>query len=111
MLSVTTIIILGVLIFVAFFFLKMEHQTRRVKIILIILAIMLIYFSLVGILNSEKVDLKSPRGVVSAVYLYFGWIGQTASNLWDVGKDTFGMVGNAIKLGNYTDKDKNDGRR
>ena len=47
---------------------------------------------------SEKIDLTSPRGIANASYVYFGWIGRTATNLWDVGKETTGMIGNAIRF-------------
>jgi len=78
----------------------MEHHSRKVKIVVIILIGALIYFSMINIFTSEQVDLTSPRGVVNAVYIYFGWIGQTASSLWDIGADTAGLVGNAVKVNN-----------
>ena len=93
-------IIIGVFVLIGLWFLKMEHHTRKVKIITIALIGLVIYFSMVGIFTSEQVNLTSPRGVVNAVYVYFGWIGQTMSNLWDVGTDTVSMVGNAIKVNN-----------
>ncbi|MBU2577085.1 MAG: hypothetical protein KKF50_05185 [Nanoarchaeota archaeon] len=103
-------IVLGVLIILGLWYLKMEHHTRRVKIIVIVIIGILIYFSMVGIFSSEKVNLTSPRGVVNGVYVYFGWIGQTASNLWDVGTDTVRTVGNAIKINNNSEKDESRAR-
>jgi len=96
-------IIIGVFILIGFWYLKMEHQTRRVKIVVLIIIIALLYFSMMGIFSSEKVNLTSPRGIVNGIYVYFGWIGQTMSNLWDIGVDTVRTVGNAIKISNNSE--------
>jgi len=99
-------IIIGIFVLIGLWYLKVEHNTRKIRIIAIILIGLVIYFSMVGIFTSEEVDLTSPRGVVGAVYLYFGWIGQTTSSLWDIGADTVHLVGNAIKVNNIEeDKD------
>jgi hypothetical protein len=98
-------VIIAIFVLAGFWYLKMEHHSRKVKIIVIILIGALIYFSMVNIFTSSQVDLTSPRGVVNAVYIYFGWIGQTASSLWDIGADTVGLVGNAVKVNN-TDTDQ-----
>jgi hypothetical protein len=97
-------IIIGMFVLIGLWLLKMEHHTKKIKIGLVILVALVIYFSMVGMLSSEKLDLTSPRGVVNAVYVYFGWIGQTAGNLWDIGVDTTHLVGNAIKI----DKNEDD---
>ena len=91
---------IGLLIFIGLFLVKMEHHARKVKVIVIVLIGLFLYFSIVGLFSSERVDLTSPRGIVNAVYVYFGWIGNTIANLWDVGSDTVKTVGNAIKLNN-----------
>ena len=93
-------VIIAVFILIGLWALKMEHHTRKVKIGVIALVALLIYFSMVGIFTSEKVSLTSPRGIVNAVYIYFGWMGQTAGDLWDIGTDTVTLVGNAIKINN-----------
>ena len=97
-------IIIGVFVLIGLWAIKMEHHTRKVKIVAIVLVGLLIYFSMVGIFTSEKVDLTSPRGVVGAVYIYFGWLGQVASGLWDIGTDTVLLVGNAVKINNSDDE-------
>jgi multisubunit Na+/H+ antiporter MnhC subunit len=91
---------IGLLVFIGLFLIKMEHHARKVKVIFIVLVGLLLYFSIVSIFSSEKVDLTSPKGVVNAVYVYFGWIGTTIGNLWDIGADTAHTVGNAIKINN-----------
>ena len=96
---IQTIIILIFLI-VGLLFLRAEHQTRKVKVIIIVVLGFLLYFSIVNIFTSEEVDITSPRGIAQTTYVYFGWIGRSASNLWDVGKDTVHLVGNAIKFNN-----------
>ena len=93
-------VIVAIFVVVGLWYLKMEHHSRKMKIVVIVLIGALIYFSMMNIFTSEQVDLTSPRGVVNAVYIYFGWIGQTASNLWDIGADTVSLVGNAVKVNN-----------
>ena len=100
-------IIIGVFIILGLFFLKMEHHTRKIKALILVLLGFIIYFSLVGMLNSNDVDVSSPKGIVGAVYTYFGWIGETGAKLFDIGKDTVSLVGNAVKLNN-SDEDSDE---
>ena len=95
-------IVIGVIIVLALLFLRMDHSFRRVKTIALILIAFVIFISVTTFFNSKDLDLKSPKGVVSALYFYAGWMGKTVGNLWDVGKDTAHMVGNAIRLNNTT---------
>jgi len=71
---------------------------RKVKVVLIVIIGAMLYFSVVGLFSSEEIDLTSPRGIIRAIYVYFGWLGEAAGNLWNVGKDTVVGVGNAIKM-------------
>jgi multisubunit Na+/H+ antiporter MnhC subunit len=89
---------IGLLVFIGLFLIKMEHHARKVKVLVIVMIGLLLYFSIVSIFSSEKVDLTSPKGIVHAVYVYFGWVGTTVAKLWDIGADTVHTVGNAIKL-------------
>ena len=98
-------IIIGVFVVIGLIFLKMEHHTRKIKVIVIVIIGFILYFSIAGIFMSEQVDITSPRGIINAVYVYFGWIGQTATSLWNIGTDTVSLVGNVIKLNN-TGEDK-----
>ena len=98
-------IIIGVFILVGFWYLKMEHHTRKAKVIAIVIIVALLYFSMMGIFSSEKVNMTSPRGIINGVYVYFGWMGQTVSNLWDIGADTVRTVGNAIKIGDSDEEE------
>ena len=93
-----------IFIIIGVWVIKMEHHGRKVKIVIVILIGALLYFSIIGVFSSEKVDLTSPRGVVNSVYIYFGWMGNTISQLWDIGTDTVSMVGNAIKIRNSTEE-------
>lgn len=91
-------VFIALFIILGFWFIKMEHHGRKIKIVLILIAVLLLYFSVVHVFNSNDVDLKSPGGVVKAVYAYFGWIGRSVGNLWDVGRDTTGRVVQAVQL-------------
>lgn len=94
----------GILVFIALFVFKIEHHTRKYKVFAAVLVGLIIYLSIVGIFSSEKVDMSSPRGVVNAVYLYFGWLGETSVKLWDIGVETTNMVGNAIRVDEEEEK-------
>ncbi|MBU3924158.1 MAG: hypothetical protein KJ592_04525 [Nanoarchaeota archaeon] len=99
-------IIIVIFILVGASYIKMEHHSRKIAIVLMVIIGALIYFSFVGLFTSKQVDLTSPRGVINAVYIYFGWIGQTATNLWDIGVETTHTVGNAIKINNTETKSR-----
>jgi len=97
-----------VFVLIGFWFVKAEHHTKKIKIVVLVLIGLLLYFSMMSIFTSEEISLASPRGIVNAVYVYFGWIGQTTSTLWDIGTDTVHLVGNAIKV---NDTETNQPRR
>lgn len=89
---------------------KSEHHLRKIKLAIILIALILIYFSVVTWFNSDQIDLSSPGGIVNAVYVYFGWVGETGNKIFGIGKDTFNAVGDVIKT-NQTEKKKiDDGR-
>jgi len=98
MVSLLNIIIIVVFVLLGLIFLRLEHHGRKIKLIVLVLIGLLLYFSIANLFTSEQTDLSSPKGIMRAVYIYFGWLGQTASKLWDVGKDTVTAVGNAIKF-------------
>lgn len=87
-----------IIIFVIFSFMKVEHQGRRIKIIVIILVALFIYLSVSQVFTSPSVDLKSPKGVISAFYFYVGWVGKSISNIWSIGAETTGKVIQAVRL-------------
>lgn len=94
------------LIIMGIYYLKIDHNTSRIKIVLTVVLITFLYFSVVYVFSSNDVNLNSPSGIADGVYVYFGWVGQSAGNLWDVGVDTTRLVGNAIKNVDKEDKDK-----
>jgi len=102
---ITQWIAIAVLIFLGFTYLKLEHHGQKIKIAILLIIGAVIYFSIIGHFNTQELDITSPRGIVNSVYLYFGWIGNTASSLWDIGVDTTHIVGNAIKINNTGQED------
>jgi hypothetical protein len=62
--------------------------------------VILIFLSMSSVLSKETVDLTSPRGVMNAIYLYVGWLGETTVDLWDIGKESISLAGNAIRVNN-----------
>lgn len=108
--AILTWIIVGVLILVGFFVLKMDHHGRRVKLVVVIILGLLLIFSMYKVFSSSEVDMTSPGGIVKGVYSYFGWVGHTVSELWHVGGNTAKVVGNVVK-GNSSGREVDDGRR
>ena len=107
MLTIASITAILIIIVLTLFYLQLEHHTKKIKIAAIVLIIALIYFSVTGIFTSDQVDMTSPSGIINAVYLYVGWIGSTATELWDIGVQTTHMVGNAIKVNSTQEDSKN----
>ena len=103
-------IIIGVLILIGIWYFKVEHHTRTAKAVVFLIIGALLYFSMMGVFSSDNVDLTSPKGVVNAVYIYFGWMGNAVGNLWDIGSGTAKTVGNAIKINGSNDDDPMRGR-
>ena len=103
-------IAVGIIVIVGILVLQLEHHTRKYKIVAILIIGALLYFSILAIFSSEQIDFTSPKSIVSGVYLYVGWIGSTATSLWDIGVETTHMVGNAIKV-NSTAEDDSKQRR
>lgn len=103
-------VVIAIFVFIGLFYLKMEHHTHKIKILVILVIGFIIYFSIVNHFNSDEVDITSPSGIVNGLYLYVGWMGQTATNLWDIGTDTSSMVGNAVKV-NTTKQEEKERRR
>jgi hypothetical protein len=93
-------IAIGVIVIIGMLVLRLEHHARKYKIIVAVMIGLLLYFSVLAIFSSEQIDYTSPSGVISGVYLYAGWIGKTATSLWNIGTDTVHIVGNAIKINN-----------
>ncbi len=100
MISIINLVIIGIFVVLLFVFLRMDHAGRKIKVIGLILVGLLLYFSIMNLFASKEVNLASPKGIVKAVYLYFGWIGKTLGNLWDVGVETTGKVIGAVSFNN-----------
>jgi hypothetical protein len=89
-------IIIGVLILLGLWLIK-SRCTRKIKILVLIILGLLLYTSVVNLFTPQKISLNSPQGIFNAIYVYFGWVGQTLGKLFEVGGDAVRMVGNAIK--------------
>jgi len=92
------IVVILVLAAITFFWIKLEHQARLVKFAVLTVILILLALSMFVLFNSGEVDLKSPQGIVSAVYLYIGWLGDFAFDMWDLGFQTTGKVVDALNI-------------
>jgi cell division protein FtsW (lipid II flippase) len=105
-------IIIGVVvaILISSFF-HAEHLFNRVKIFIFVLIALIVLYSIFGFFFSGKADLSSPGAIASSVYSYFGWIGDKSIQIFNVGKDSVGLVGNIIKSNDSIRQDVKDGRK
>ncbi len=90
------VIIIAVLLVVCF--MKLDHHAHILKTVIIIGIILLLGFSMYNMFKSKNIDYSSPKEIINTIYMYFGWLGNTVSELWQVGKDTVSTVGNVIKI-------------
>lgn len=98
-------VVVGIIVIIGIIFMQMDHHMQKYKIIVIAIIGLVIYFSILGVFSLEEVDFTSPKSIVSGIYLYMGWMGQAASNLWDIGGDTVSLVGNVVKI-NGTEEER-----
>lgn len=108
-LTIWLIIAALVVIFLVTSFIKLEHDFKAIKAIVLIVILLLIGGSIYAWTKSDKNDLSSPKGIVNSVYLYCVWVGDTSMKLFATLSDSFRTVGNAIK-GNET-RSSSDGRK
>lgn len=92
------VIVAIVLALIAFVYMKMEHQVRLVKVAFLSIVVILLVMSMIVMFNSGEVDLSSPGGVMSGIYLYIGWLGEFSVNLWDISVESTGRVMDAINV-------------
>ncbi len=105
-------IIIGVLvlIFIITMFIKLEHDFKIIKAIILVVLLVLIVGSVYGWVTSNKMDLNSPKGIVGSIYSYFVWLGDAGIQVFDVTKAGIKTVGNVIGSNN-TKIDYGDGRK
>ncbi|MFA5484748.1 MAG: hypothetical protein WC260_00640 [Candidatus Pacearchaeota archaeon] len=85
-----------ILIIIGLIYLK--NKSKIVKIAILIVLVLLIYFSLNKVVSLNEIDFTSPRQIVNVFYTYAMWVGNTLTQLWDIGKETATIVGHTIKL-------------
>ena len=95
---IAVLIIAGIIIF-----LKLDHHTKKIKAIILVFLLLMLYLSIANIFSKRSVDLKSPSGIVSAVGIYFSYVGHVVANLWDIGLETGEKVKKAVKVENETE--------
>ena len=83
-----SLVVIAILVILGFLFIKFYHTGMKIKLVLLVLLALLLYFSISGLMASVDIDISSPQDVMKGVYLYFGWLGQTGGQVWDVGKTT-----------------------
>lgn len=88
------------IVVVGYIYIKIDHNARLLKSVILLILAFLLIFSVISIFSSNDVDLSSPKGILDGLYLYVGWVGNSFAKLWDVGAETVTGVGHAIKVNN-----------
>ena len=99
MITLVSFLILSVFIILLFLFLKAEHFGKKLKLVIVLIILVGIYFSASHVLSSSNVELKSPKGIMNGLTIYTGWIGETAIKIFDIGTQSAKSVGNVVKEG------------
>lgn len=89
--EIITWIVVGILIVIAFIFLRVKHFKHKVIAVVLILLLMFLYVSFTRVVKDEEINLKSAGGIEKAVKLYFVWLGSAFNNLR-------GLTGHAVKM-------------
>lgn len=84
-------VIIVVLIVVLWLFLKARHMKHQWYAIFLVLLILFIYLTGWKIINDNNIDLNSFNGVMSAMKLYFSWLGNLFSNVRTIAGDAVKM--------------------
>jgi hypothetical protein len=88
------VIVLFILIIVS---MKMEHTHARMKLIGILIFLTFLYFSITFIITKTEAQLNDFKSLVGGTQVYFNWLVNAASGVFDFGKDAVMAVGNVIK--------------
>ena len=94
------LLLIGILL-AGFLFLKLEHTKKTFKIAIILIILVLIYFSIMQFMSNNNADVSSPGNAIQTGYAYLSWMGHAIVNLWNISGDVISTIGNAIK-GNST---------
>lgn len=94
------IISILLIILIAMIIVRIEQKSRLFRLTILALIILLLYFSITGVISSKGLSADSPKGIFQIMVAYISWVVQTLVKLWDIGVDTVRAVGNAIAIGN-----------
>ena len=86
-----------VAIFIVTSLIRLEHEFKAVKAIIVIAILLLLVGSIFAWWQSSKADLNSPKGIANSIYSYVTWVADLGLKLFDVTKIGVVTVGNAIK--------------
>lgn len=95
---VSWILIVICFLILAIVFIKFEHHTKRIKLVILLLFIFFVYFSASSIIKSSGIELNSVKGWIDVGGLYFSWLGNIGTNIWNSGAEFKTIVGNVIKV-------------
>jgi glucan phosphoethanolaminetransferase (alkaline phosphatase superfamily) len=85
-------VIMGILIVIGLIFIQFEHHTKKLKVMIVISILMLIFFSVIGFYNSGQSDFSSIKSSIDTTFFFLSWIWQSSLEIWDAGVEFTGKV-------------------
>ena len=82
--NIITIVLIVAFLFILMMVFKVKEVRHKMGFLVVACLCLFLALSFLQVYKSNKVDLKTFDGVVTAGKLYFGWIGQMFSNVKDV---------------------------
>jgi hypothetical protein len=77
-------IIIGILVILAFFVVKMRHVKHKFTLVFIIILALFFYFSFSLVSKHYNLDFSSTNGFSKSLKVYFGWLANGFHNLKDI---------------------------
>ena len=100
--SLLIIFLAAIVIFIiGAFIIRLSHFSKKIKLFIIIVIVLFLYFSISGTIVNENIKLNSFEGYSKAVSLFLGTIVSSIKSTMAIGKDSISFVGDVVK-GNFT---------
>lgn len=86
------IVLLAIIaIFVVSRLIHFNHFKHKLFAILLILLVAFLFVSIIGVVKSYNINLKSPEGILNAGKVYYSWLAQAFGNVKSLTGQAIGM--------------------
>ena len=85
-------VIMGILVVAGLIFIQFEHHAKKLKVMVGLAVVLLVFFSVMGFYNSGQSDFSSIKSSLDTVFFFAGWMWQSSLEIWGAGVDFTGRV-------------------